>query len=63
MEIKIVSRLIKDYIIHVIKTAQTEVYSKPDRFGSPVEPEELIDWIRDIDTDFMINIFYPVLKR
>jgi hypothetical protein len=57
------SKAIKEYIISLIKKAQVDIYSNSKRFGSPVEPEEIIEWIENLDSEYVLNIFYPVLKH
>lgn len=57
------SKAIKEYIISLVKKAQVDIYSNSKRFGSPVEPEEIIEWIENLDSEYVLNIFYPVLKH
>lgn len=57
------SKAIKEYIIKLVKDAQADIYSNSKRFGSPVEPEEIIEWIENLDSEYVLNIFYPVLKH
>ncbi len=57
------SKAIKEYIIKLIKDAQIDIYSNSKRFGSPVEPKEVIDWINNLESDYILNIFYPILKH
>lgn len=62
MDVKFKSMAIKEYMIDIIKKAQIDIYSKPDRFGYPVEPEEIINWINKMDSEYLLNIFYPVIN-
>jgi len=58
-------KAIKMYISHIIEMAEREVYMNygVEQLGETVSSKKIIEWINNMDSGILLNIFYPVLAN